>query len=32
MKRDLYGPYHEAFRELVRKFFETEVAPQFSQW
>lgn len=32
MDRDLYGTDHEAFRELVRKFFETEVAPQFPQW
>jgi acyl-CoA dehydrogenase len=32
MRRDLYGPDHDAFRQLVRKFFETEVAPQFPKW
>ncbi|EHB58753.1 Long-chain-acyl-CoA dehydrogenase [Mycolicibacterium rhodesiae JS60] len=32
VKRDLYGPDHEDFRKLVRTFFETEVAPQFSDW
>ncbi|MER6347388.1 acyl-CoA dehydrogenase family protein [Streptomyces sp. NPDC001595] len=32
MKRDLYGPEHEAFRETVRTFLTKEVAPHHEQW
>nr|WP_187283529.1 acyl-CoA dehydrogenase family protein [Streptomyces sp. t39] len=32
MRRDLYGPDHEAFRETVRTFLAKEVAPHHDRW
>ncbi|QNP67653.1 acyl-CoA dehydrogenase family protein [Streptomyces genisteinicus] len=32
MRRDLYGPDHEAFRETVRTFLAKEVVPHHEQW
>ncbi|MFD7137670.1 acyl-CoA dehydrogenase family protein [Streptomyces sp. NPDC059894] len=32
MKRDLYGPEHEAFRETVRTFLAKEVLPHHERW
>ena len=30
--RTVFGPDHEAFRESVRRFFETEIVPHHRQW
>jgi acyl-CoA dehydrogenase len=30
--RTVFGPDHEAFRETVRRFFETEIVPHHRQW
>ena len=32
MKRDLFSPDHELFREQFRKFAEKEIAPKVAQW
>ncbi|GAA1504937.1 hypothetical protein GCM10009802_61350 [Streptomyces synnematoformans] len=32
MKRRLYGPEHEAFRETVRTFLAKEVTPHYEKW
>ena len=32
MKRTLYGPDHEAYRETVREFLSREVAPHQDEW
>jgi alkylation response protein AidB-like acyl-CoA dehydrogenase len=32
IKRDLFSPDHEAWRDTVRKFIEKEIAPHHAQW
>ncbi len=32
MDRDIFGPEHDAFREMVREFLAREVAPYHAQW
>jgi acyl-CoA dehydrogenase len=32
MKRDIFGPEHQAFREMVREFIAREITPHHSQW
>lgn len=32
MRRTVYAPEHEAFREKVRTFFEEEVVPNYAEW
>ncbi|MGW1739315.1 acyl-CoA dehydrogenase family protein [Nocardia sp. NPDC001965] len=32
MRRDLFTPDHEAFRELAREFIDKEVVPQYPDW
>ena len=32
MERTLFGPEHEQFRDTVRRFIETEIAPFHAQW
>jgi hypothetical protein len=32
VRRELYGPDHEAFREVVRSFVKREVVPHQQRW
>ena len=32
LTREIFGPDHEAFRDVARKFFEREVAPEHLKW
>ncbi|NML43341.1 acyl-CoA dehydrogenase [Ramlibacter sp. G-1-2-2] len=32
LERTLYGPEHQAFRDTVRRFIDTEIAPFHAQW
>ena len=32
MKRDIFTPDHDLFREQFRKFAEKEIAPRVAQW
>jgi alkylation response protein AidB-like acyl-CoA dehydrogenase len=32
MERDIFGPEHDAFREMVREFIAREITPQHAQW
>ena len=32
IKRDLFSEEHDAFRDMVRKFIENEIAPHHAAW
>jgi hypothetical protein len=32
VKRTIFGPEHEAFREMVRSFVAREVVPEYPKW
>ena len=32
MRRDIFTPEHEAFRDMVRSFISREVTPHHAQW